>query len=141
MDCKDIRRRLSAYIDNELSLKERHLIERHLEQCPICAAGERDLRMVSLLIENIPNENASPFFAEKVVSRAGIGIEKPGRRYLFKPALAGVLVIALLIIGITGLNLENTKKAGFYPYLKNFDDFPPESFSNIYTSSLKGNSK
>lgn len=141
MDCKDARKNLSAYIDNELSLKERQLIERHLEQCPICAAEERELWMVSLLIEKISDGNASPFFAEKVVSRAKIGLAKPRRRYLLKPVLAGVLAILLLIIGMTGLSSDHTNRAGFYHYLKNFDDFPPNSFSDIYMGGIKGDSR
>jgi chorismate synthase len=141
MDCKDIKRRLSAYIDNELSLKERQLVERHLEQCPMCASEEKKLRMLSLLMDMIPDGDTSPFFVERVISKVKTGIGEPGRAYRLKPVLAGLLAIVLLIIGIAGLSLENTNKAGFYPYLKNFDDFPPGSFSNIYISTVKGDSK
>jgi anti-sigma factor RsiW len=138
MDCRDTKKRLSAYIDNELSLKERQSVERHLGQCPSCAHEERELRIVSILMERIPDDNSSPFFAERVISKVKIGTGEPRMVYRLKPVLAGLLAIVLLIITIAGLSLENTNRPGLYPYLRNFDDFPPGSFSDIYTRDMEG---
>jgi anti-sigma factor RsiW len=37
MECRVLRRKLSAYIDQELSVEERRLVERHLGECAGCA--------------------------------------------------------------------------------------------------------
>jgi hypothetical protein len=37
MECKDLRRKLSAYMDHELPVEEMRLIETHLSECTGCA--------------------------------------------------------------------------------------------------------
>src|SRR5256885_14064407 len=43
MSCTDVRRELSAYFDEELSIGERIAITDHLENCPGCAVEIDDL--------------------------------------------------------------------------------------------------
>jgi hypothetical protein len=46
MSCADVRRKLSAYHDEELSIGERIAIGDHLDNCPGCAVEADDLRAI-----------------------------------------------------------------------------------------------
>jgi hypothetical protein len=138
MDCKGIRKKLSAYLDDELSFKERELVENHLGLCSSCADEKKSLLLISVLMDNIPDEDISPFFAEKIVNSANAGIAKSHKPQFLKPAFASLGIIVILITGILEYKYHNSNKKAGYEYLKNFDDFPPGSFSYIFVSSLKG---
>jgi hypothetical protein len=58
------------------------------------------------------------------------------KEQLYRPAIAHLLSVIALI-----LNTEQRfGKQGYplYRYLRNFDDFPPESFSSFYVALIQG---
>jgi anti-sigma factor RsiW len=96
---------LSAYLDGELSLEDRGLVEAHLGECGACRA-ERDrlAGALKLLARLPPPPDLSPAFeqrfyarlaAERAPRRAGF-FERFGWR-LLAPGLAGVAASAALV--------------------------------------------
>jgi predicted anti-sigma-YlaC factor YlaD len=135
--CKDIQEKLSAFIDDELPPAERGLVERHLQACPSCAEEATSLRKISDLLDSIPNENPAPVFTAKAVHRA-LAWKRCAyvKEQIYRPVAAYILSVLYLI-----LNAEHrAEKRGYpsYRYLRNFDDFPPESFSSVYVALIQG---
>jgi anti-sigma factor RsiW len=50
LSCKEVRRELSNYIDNDISAEEREELEAHLSQCRHCAAIVDGTRNILVLI-------------------------------------------------------------------------------------------
>lgn len=50
IDCKHVWEHISAYIDNEVDVKLRVEIDRHLETCEICSAVLDSTRNVVILV-------------------------------------------------------------------------------------------
>jgi anti-sigma factor RsiW len=50
LSCKEIRRQLSNYIDNDISSEMREVLEAHLSQCRHCAAIVDGTRNILVLI-------------------------------------------------------------------------------------------
>lgn len=61
MGCEDIRPLLKAFLDRELDLPRRELIERHLEVCASCREVLRDYRELSILLgSGVPDVPSPP---------------------------------------------------------------------------------
>jgi predicted anti-sigma-YlaC factor YlaD len=133
-NCKEIRNKLSAYIDNELPPLEQSLIERHIHQCPACAQEEKSLRKISELLDSIPDESPAPVFTSIAVHRAAAWKRCAYiKEYLYRYAVAFVSLIFM-----SEYEASIKRRYPVYRYLRNFDDFPPESLSGIYITFIQG---
>jgi anti-sigma factor RsiW len=134
-DCKEIREKLSAFIDGEIASPERSLIEKHLHQCPACQEEEASLRRISGLLDSVREEIPSLTFASKAVHRAAAW-ERCAyvKEYLIRPAAA----YALSVLSLAFNHAAGKRRYPAYRYLRNFDDFPPESLSSIYVTLVEG---
>lgn len=88
---------LSAYIDGELSPKERARVERHLAQCEVCARNLRTLRQTVGLLRQLPTVPAPRSFVLRPAPRP----VRAGRAYTYLRA-ATALAAALLIVALAG---------------------------------------
>lgn len=139
-DCREIRERLSAFIDNELPAHERKLIEGHLHECPECAQEESSLRQVTYLLDGIPDESPSRSFTPATIHRASSWKRcSYVKRHILMPAIT-VLRSALSLIFCPLEANSDRKLTPFNAYLRSFDDFPPESLSSVYISFIQGES-
>lgn len=136
MECKDIRGKLSAYLDDELSFEERNSVKGHLEICSSCSEEENRLVLVSSFLDNLPAEDISPFFTEKVVNSVISDLKSSRKFYLLKPALAGFAIIVILLFGIGEFIGIKTAESYRDEYLQDFGDFPPGSLSKVYMRSI-----
>jgi anti-sigma factor RsiW len=50
LNCEDVRREISNYIDNDISPDKRKLLEAHLEHCRYCAVLVDSLHNVLMLV-------------------------------------------------------------------------------------------
>lgn len=50
LNCEDVRREISNYIDNDISPRNRELLEAHLEQCRHCAILIDSVHNVLILV-------------------------------------------------------------------------------------------
>jgi len=136
-DCKEIRERLSAFIDNELLARERILIEGHLHECPACAQEEMSLRQVIDLLDGIPDESPSRSFTPATIHRVSSWKRcSYVKGHILTPALAGLRSAFSLVFYPLEPNSDR-KRPPFNAYLRSFDDFPPESLSSIYISLIQ----
>lgn len=135
-NCKEIREKLSPFIDNELSPAERGLIEKHIQQCSACQQEEKSLRQIGILLGSMPGPDTSPVFASQAVHRAANWKRCAFvKERLWKPAVAFALETLSFIFG------PEQTYAPANRYLHNFDDFPPESLSSVYVTLIQGESR
>jgi len=139
-DCKEIRERLSAFIDNELPLSERMLIERHLHQCPACTQEEIYLRQVIALMDDIRDEIPSRLFIPATIHRVSAWKRcEYVKGHILMPALTVLRSVFSVVLWLLEANADRIRTP-FNAYLRSFDDFPPESLSSVYISLIQGES-
>ena len=152
MNCKDIQRKLSLYIDNRISAKERSIIETHLEKCVLCAAEKEKLDKVTDLL----HQRATSYsllrirrrFLEKGSSQKHRFIEKFVHfitQWSFIPVYypATALFLIGLVLGIclgpvyNGTFYKNRFSSSNITYLAldRMDTIPYRSFTGVYLSS------
>ena len=137
-NCKEIRERLSAFIDNELSPEESRLIEGHLHECPECAQEASSLRQVMDLMDGIPDERPSRSFLPATIQRVAAWKRCAYvKGYILMPVLT-VLSSALSVFPWQLESNMGRRRTPVNAYLQSFDDFPPESLSSVYISLIKG---
>jgi hypothetical protein len=87
MEHAEIRDKLSAYLDGAVSLREKSLIEEHLETCPECAIALRELRQTVARLGNLGEEEPPPWLTQRIMTqvREEAGREKSLLRRLFLP--------------------------------------------------------
>src|SRR5262249_26226289 len=100
MNCGDVRAKLHAYVDGELSVSEITDIDGHCVECRDCAALARAEREFRQLLRRQPREAAPPELRARIVSRVRReSVVALGRRWLLAPiaaAVGGVFVLVLL---------------------------------------------
>ncbi len=136
-ECTNIREKLSAFLDDELPPLERGLIEKHLQTCPSCAEEANSLRKVNELLDSVPAESSAPAFTARAVHHA-LAWKRCAyvKEQLYRPVVAYVFSALALLLRAEGKH----GKRGYptFGYLRNFDDFPPESFSSMYVALIRG---
>jgi anti-sigma factor RsiW len=66
MECKQIEKLLSPYLDNELDPTERQQVEEHLNQCPSCAQLYTALREAVEALSEMPELEISEDMRERL---------------------------------------------------------------------------
>jgi len=69
MNCKKVKKELSSYLDNEISLDKRLEIEKHLQKCTSCSYQLKQLKKIHTLMQEIPFQEPEPGFYERLSSR------------------------------------------------------------------------
>ncbi len=98
---------LSAYLDDEVSEAERERVERHIAQCTTCRLRLDELRGVSQMLSQIPQETPSSSF-RKQLRDSLVDDVSPTRSQsstkgflsglpLGRPALAAVIILLLIV--------------------------------------------
>ncbi len=99
MNCADIRARLHAYVDGELTVSEITEVDGHCAECPRCAALARAEREFRLLLRRQPREGAPPELRARIVRRVRReAVVATGRRWLLLPAVAAAAVAIVLVL-------------------------------------------
>jgi anti-sigma factor RsiW len=109
MNCRRIKKRLSAYQDGEIAGEERERIAAHLEGCPACRCAYAELEQVWQSLEKIPDVEASRDFNRRLSARVN-AVSEPRSRWRFPwvswvdqwrptPAMAVVLLLVGLALG------------------------------------------
>ncbi|MFQ6059548.1 MAG: zf-HC2 domain-containing protein [Anaerolineae bacterium] len=97
-----IREMLSAYLDGELTPRDRARVERHLGECAACAEDLRTLRWtVGLMKEVPPLPIPRSFTIPAPVAERRAGLFQPGWGYAFLRG-ATALATALLVLVLSG---------------------------------------
>ena len=69
MNCKEVRHRLSEWIDGELDDAEGTLIRSHTETCSSCREEAKALRRLSALLRRSQDENVSSEFRPRLMAQ------------------------------------------------------------------------
>jgi len=126
MKCKEVKKLLSAYLDDELSMNKRQLVEEHLKVCSDCALEFASFQSVDRLTTSlIPEEPPEEYWEEyssrllrrvapKVERKAGFSLRDWWLSILmrteFRVATAAAGVVLILLIGVYRLGLKHGRE-------------------------------
>jgi predicted anti-sigma-YlaC factor YlaD len=143
MRCSEIQRKLSPYIDNEMTDPQKKEIKNHLAICENCQRDYQDLLESWELLDALPKPEPAPFLYTRIQTR--LSEKSKGKQYgrlerFFVPLSATAAVIIGIVIGsIVGANGEvsntvSTSGNGVVSPidLSAFDDMPESSLGQIY---------
>ena len=151
-DCKRINRKLSRYLDNEVSASERIAIETHIKACADCAAEKEELQELTTMFRQIPDiipaENCEELFWEKVRQTEKYRFKEKIRslitRWDFMPVYypATALLLLGLVVGVgfskihDSISYKDRLKPSAVEYLalNRVDTIPYSSFAGVYLS-------
>lgn len=105
----DVHAELGDYLEGDLTLDRRALVDAHLDACPECAGRLRQLRATVDALRSLGDEEPSPGFAEGVMARiaAGEGRPSPFVRMMLRipPPLRGRLAPPLVALASAAIVL------------------------------------
>jgi anti-sigma factor RsiW len=73
MNCRSAEPLLSAFLEDDLSQKERRSLEAHILACRRCSLSVRELRATLELMQSVPFMETSPHFEEDLLTRIRSG--------------------------------------------------------------------
>ncbi|HLC82649.1 MAG TPA: zf-HC2 domain-containing protein, partial [Bacteroidia bacterium] len=119
---------LFDYIDNKLSQKERHVVEKHLLDCEMCSDALEGLEMVTdrnriSVIKDAINKKVTLLDSARSDKKEAVVVS-----FNYKMAFSIAATIALLIVGVFFFNKINLKEAtmsGDMAELKETESPPP----------------
>jgi len=148
MECKRVKRKLSAYLDGELSNRGMLEIEKHLKDCTSCVQEKESiLASLNLIDESIPVIEPSPYFWTKLKYQI---LQREEQKRLktrifgwlsYKPVTVAVVaaaVVGLFLGNFLGKALyygeEKTNETAYAEALNlgELDDFPSGSIGEAY---------
>ena len=143
MKCHNIIRKLSAYMDGELSEEDKTQVASHIQECPDCARALRGLSRAWDTLEWLPETDPPPHFFIRLKARMASVKEKRKERWIegvLLPASAvAVIGIGILIGSLVGKNgdIINGSMGAEEEwisslYLDRFDDVPSASLGDAY---------
>ena len=101
MTCWSVRRRLSAYVDAELSAGEARALGAHLLACSECERRHRSLRLTIELVGEMPKMTAREALSVRVRDRLEVERRGPGLALVFRSFRAGRPLILPSLIPAT----------------------------------------
>ena len=143
MKCRVVKRKLSAYIDDELTSTQEERIEEHLRDCPSCTHALQMLRDTWDVLDILPHPKPAPHFYARLKSRL-LAEEKTKPRGWIENVLVPALAAGVVILGIllgnsiskngSQWNAATTIEEAWAEsmHLDSFDDFPTASFGEAY---------
>jgi len=102
MECKDIQKRLSAYIEKAVSSKQKAAIDKHLKQCKGCRQELADLKKTIQYVQQLKDVEPPRWLVQKIMARVRAEAEqKPGIiKRLFYPLYIKLPLEAVAVIFI-----------------------------------------
>jgi len=116
MNCKQIEKLLSPYLENELSQEKKSLVESHIKECPQCSELLSYMREAKNSLAEIPEIDVSQSLMKKLYKipkeRFKLSFD-----FLLKPALQPILAASMVLITIASLYTLNPDKAKINKYI------------------------
>lgn len=111
MSCKKWKKKLSSYLDNELSDRKKLKIERHLESCQTCYNQFKQLERLHRLVQSIPSEKPKTGFYERLSERLSqkeltLGEKLLGGRYDWQLSFPRVGKITIAVSAVLLLSVS-----------------------------------
>jgi hypothetical protein len=104
MECRDIQKRLSAYLEKAVSAKQKAAIDEHLKGCKRCRHDLADLKKTITYVQKLEEVEPPPWLVQKVMARVRTeaeAAEKPGIvKKLFYPMHIKLPLEAIAVVFI-----------------------------------------
>lgn len=135
MNCQQIRNRLDAWVDGELSAPAAEAVTRHLDGCPSCRRHALERQQMAGALDRLPPPKAPADLSRRTLRAFRAGIRRPGmaewwrelslvmRSTVCGAALAGLL--CGVVLGSSLLSLTPDGSAGPYQTLYASEGFYP----------------
>ncbi|MGB3340442.1 MAG: zf-HC2 domain-containing protein [bacterium] len=153
MNCSQVQKRISAYLDGEIRDNERQLIEEHIKTCTQCSKELTALTELGTTLDTLKGIQVPTYFRAHVKQRikdqafVQIPFFEKIRRVVFPLAATAAIVVSLLFGNYIGKSLyqnvaeittqENSEVAGVFG-LSSLNEFPEGSLSNVYYNYVPG---
>ena len=150
MKCSEIRKKLSAYLDDEVTDKEKKILSDHLDNCLECRNELQELRGVNKGLQGVGTMEVPPYFFTRLKQRIAdqeqcVPFIERLRRFAL-PGFTVVLTLLALVMGNTMARTiyqgiaesEHTTETANVFGIDAFDDYPQGSVSDIYNELLTG---
>ncbi|OGC43528.1 hypothetical protein A2Y85_01870 [candidate division WOR-3 bacterium RBG_13_43_14] len=151
MRCGQIKRKLSAFFDHELSESEEIIVDEHLKECEGCQSNMKELGELCDIFVRIPDISVPFYFRTRLMQKINAPtevslsfIEKFRRAVL--PVAAAMAVILSLVLGnyigenlytiFAGSSISENDSVEVLDFALN--SFPEGSLSDIYQNVLNG---
>jgi anti-sigma factor RsiW len=159
MECREIRKRLSAYLDGELKQGEWERVANHITSCPDCARELKTLQETCSLLKVDEGIEPSQDFLLQLFEKIGSGgkgyqsLQRTRWSFTSVPAFIRLTIVLLLgmVVGVGFGSLTSSERQGGVALtrsmnaaqgiaLDNFQSVHPQSLTQAYinlTSPLK----
>jgi len=107
MKCKQVKYKLSEYLDGRLGEKETSRVVKHLERCSSCRESYEDLKNYQHLVSNLDPQKAPKDLEENVLERIHKGEPTIAHRDKVIPLWAKTIAAAAIILGFIYLVLPD----------------------------------
>lgn len=132
MKCNETRKRISAYVDNELDQAQLKKIEDHLNQCPVCLKEVALFRETDTCLKGILREDLSEEFHQKLVREVdAISISVDDAACKIRSGRAADRMM-------DRLSTLFRRRRGPWT-MSAFDDFPPWTLGHVYLKLINQN--
>jgi anti-sigma factor RsiW len=132
MRCVDVKKRLSAYLDQELESAPEGLVREHLARCGACRDDLTELQGLDIRLQTLPEVRMDPEFAETLTVRVCKDSLAADRSRLGR---AGHLARLTSLLE-TLFDLVEASRSPRTLSLDEFSDFPPLSMGYVYCRLL-----
>jgi anti-sigma factor RsiW len=152
MECSRIKKRLSAYLDGEVSEDERITISEHLGQCDACQKELTSLSKVVDVLGRIEEMEVPPYFMTRLKQQVRAQVKpKPFFQRIRSMVLSAATAIAVVVSILAGSQMGRTiyqaitqttelnqAVTGDVFGVGAFEEFPVGSLSDIYNELITG---
>lgn len=150
MKCSEIRKKLSAYLDGEITDQEKKTLSDHLDNCLDCRNELLALRTVRKNLNIMPDIAVPPYFYTRLKQRVADSDQRlpilERLRQIALPGFAVALTLLALVLGNTmariiyqGIaNPESSTETANVFGIDAFDEYPEGSISNAYNELITG---
>jgi hypothetical protein len=106
MECQTVHEHLSAYLDRDLPLQTRELLDQHFTHCPQCRLTYIQLQTMTAWVRDFPPIEPAPFFLQHVTQRVD-QLAKHAAPFFFRRLLGAfpMQVAATLIVVVSAVVL------------------------------------
>jgi anti-sigma factor RsiW len=152
MKCQNIRKKLSAYQDRELEIREQEQVRSHILSCRACREQYEELERVWKKVGQLEEIPPDPWFYRRIVGKIKEPRERsllPGVQWVFQKLRTPAIASIILLIGIlAGTYLGNIlarsdlflfqptqttySQEDLFDSLKVFDTAPPGTLAHEY---------
>jgi hypothetical protein len=131
MQCQDIQRNLSAYMDGELDSASARRVDHHLGRCATCRGVAADFRNIDDLVRSLSKLDTSSDFEGQLLELVGESHSSTIEQGLDRSPFA-----VLMRFMSRFMDLLEARKSPSTRTLDEFSDFPPFSLGSIYFKLL-----